>query len=59
MTYTQSLEADTSVNRIISPSIRWNLRRATITASYSVLDTEGPVQNIHTRTFDANLRIPL
>jgi hypothetical protein len=59
LTYTQSLEADTSVNRIFSPSIRWNLRRATITASYSLLESEGPVQNIHTRTFDANLRIPL
>jgi len=57
--YTQSLEADTSVNRLLTPRIRWNLRRATLTASYSLLDTEGPVQNIHTNTIDVNLRIPL
>jgi hypothetical protein len=59
VTYTQSLEADTSVNRLFTPSIRWNVRRATLTASWSMLDREGPLQSNRTRRFDINLRTPL
>lgn len=59
ISYSQSLGADGTVTRILSPSLRWNLRAATLTTGFTVLDTSGSVADTHSRAFNANLRIPL
>lgn len=57
--FTQNLEADGGTTRLVSPNLRWNLRHATITLGYTLMDTDGTVQGLHNRSFNANLRIPL
>jgi len=59
VSYSQQLDADGAVSRIFSPSLRWNLRRATVTTSFTALDTEGSAADAHSRTFGVDLRIPL
>ena len=58
--FNQTLDAAGAATRLVSPGLRWNVNRsAVLTASYVWLDNEGGAGAIHTRTFQANLRISL
>jgi hypothetical protein len=57
--FTETLDADASVTRLLAPSLRWNVGRATLTGSYNVLRTQSRTQPVDSNVFTADLRIPL
>ncbi len=59
VTYSETLETTSGTTRVISPNVRWNMRHATLTLRYSLLDTDSDVQTLRSRSFGVNLRIPL
>ncbi len=59
MVYSQTVEGDGSTTRLFSPTLRWNIRRATLSVAYTIFDLDSKTQPSRSNTFTADLRIPL
>ena len=60
LAFNETLDSNNAVTRLITPGLRWNITRsAVLSSSYGFVDSTGPQTNLHTRTFDVNLRIQL
>jgi hypothetical protein len=58
--FNESADTADNITRLISTGLRWNITRSVVlSATYGINDTTGPTSDVHTRTFDLNLRIPL
>jgi hypothetical protein len=57
--FNETLDSNNAVTRLITPGVRWNITRAAVlSVSYALVDNTSPQSELHSRTFDVNLRIP-
>jgi hypothetical protein len=60
-TYNETLDTRSDLRvRNWGPSVRWKIRKATyFDATYAVLDSTSPAQDVHTKVFSARLALAL